>query len=80
MSERLQRRLILLKPGHGGGLIFGQIALWIDRWLPAFRRGERQLNTCISEHEVGSHTLERGKDQKIRASLRPLIMYVNGTK
>ena len=36
MSERFLRRLVLLKPGHNRRLIFRQIALWIDRWLPAF--------------------------------------------
>ena len=48
------RRCIFLEPGHGGRLIFWQIALRIDRWLAAFRGGNRQLNTGVSENEVGS--------------------------
>jgi hypothetical protein len=37
LGKRLLRRLVLLEPRHRGGLILWQIALWIDRGLPAFR-------------------------------------------
>jgi hypothetical protein len=36
MGEGFFGRLILLEPRHGWGLIFRQIALWVDRRLPAF--------------------------------------------
>jgi hypothetical protein len=54
MSVHFLRRLVLLKPGHGRGLILLQIALWIDRRLPAIGRGESQLDAGVSENEVGA--------------------------
>src|SRR5215469_2221861 len=39
VSKGFQRPLIFLEPRHCRSLIFRQIALWIDRRLPTFRRG-----------------------------------------
>src|ERR1700722_3880151 len=52
LRKRLLRRLVLLEPRHRGGLILWQIALWIDRGLPAFRGGQRQLDTSVPEDKV----------------------------
>ena len=52
--SRFLRGRILLKASHRRGLIFWQITLWIYRGLPTFRRGERQIDTSISENEVRS--------------------------
>jgi len=54
--SRFLRGRILLKASHRRGLIFWQITLWIYRGLPTFRRGERQIDTSISENEVRGGT------------------------
>src|SRR5215831_637543 len=49
VGKGFQRPVILLEPCHCRSLIFRKIALWIDRRLATFGRGEHQINTRISE-------------------------------
>src|ERR1700744_872763 len=43
---------VLLETGHRICLIFGHVALWIDRRLPSIRRSQSQLDAGVSEHEI----------------------------
>src|ERR1700719_1481228 len=61
VCEGLQRPLILLEPYLRRSLIFRQVALWIDRRLPTFRRGQREIDTGISENKVRGRTLFKPK-------------------
>jgi hypothetical protein len=44
--------LVFFESRHRGSLIRGHIALWIERRLPSFRRGQRQVDAGVPEREV----------------------------
>ncbi len=64
VGESLLRRRVLLEPRHRRRLIFRQIAFRIERRLPAFRRGERQLNAGIPEYEIGGREFLQPKTSR----------------
>src|SRR5271169_4163803 len=72
VGESLLGSRVLLEPRHGWRLIFRQIAFWIERRLPAFRRGERKLNASIPEYEIGSR--EFLKPETSRAACVPQLV------
>src|SRR5208282_4943174 len=72
VGESLLRRRVLLEPRHRRRLIFRQVALRIERRLPAFRRGERQLNASIAEYEIGGR--EFLKPETSRAARVPQLV------
>src|SRR5580700_4682060 len=73
VSESLLRRRVLLEPRHRRGLIFRQIAFRIEWRLPTFRRGQRQLNSSITEYEIRRRELLQ-PEASLAAGVAQLIM------